>query len=178
LEIPEFKDDMWDVLNQVFTRTAIQYHQKYKQLWVISLFAIKVKEKENRKAFLDNDLAVREKLYQIIDDINPNDRSYGMLNSILHLGYPERYERMISLSDKKKAVKYYENKIKTEIDSEANLDQKLLAIRNYLEEKELDDEKLNFYSPQFQEQWREKTKLKKEAIQNILQKILWKKILF
>jgi len=162
LELPDFKEDMWDVLNQGFTRTAIQYHQKYKQLWVIFLFAIKVKEKEDRTEFLDDHLAVREELYKIIDDINPNDRSYGMLNAILHLGYPEKYERMISLSDKKKAVKYYEDKIKDQIDSEANLDQKLLAIRNYLEEKELVDEKLNFYAPQFQERWRGKNKVKEE----------------
>ncbi|MGM0549368.1 MAG: McrB family protein [Bacillota bacterium] len=162
LELPDFKDDMWDVLNQGFTRTAIQYHHKYKQLWVIFLFTIKVKEKEDRQEFLNNDLAVRKELYQIIDDITPNDRSYGMLNAILHLGYPEKYERMISLTDKKKAVKYYEDKIETKIDSESNLDQKLLTIRSYLEEKELDNEKLNFYSPQFQEQWRDENKVKEE----------------
>ena len=153
-ELSDFKDEMWDVLNQGFSRTAIQYHQKYKQLWLLLLFAIKVKEKKNREKFLNNHLEVREELYNIIENINPSDRAYGMLNAILHLGYPEEYERILSLGNKKKITEYYPERIKNKTDDNLNVDQKLLAIRKNFKENEYNDKEFDFYAPQIQQQWK------------------------
>ncbi|MFW6311406.1 MAG: McrB family protein [Nanoarchaeota archaeon] len=154
LDIPSFENEMWEVLYEGFGRTAIQYHQKYKQLWLLFLFAIKVKEKENRKVFLDDHLAVREELYNILkNDIEPSDRSYGMLNAILHLGYPEKYERMLNLSHKNKIVDYYSDKFDNELNENMNIDQKLYAIRKAFEKEEYQDKEFDFYFPQIKDQW-------------------------
>ena len=156
LNLPDFADERWDVLNQGFTRTSMQYHQKYKQLWIIFLFAIRVKEKKNRKQFLEEHKAVRSELFDILEGIDSKvDRSYGMLNAILHLGYPDYYERMISKTDKEKVVKYYSNRIDTEIIKDGNIDEKILSIRKDFEIDEYKQKDFDFYLPSLQENWRE-----------------------
>ncbi|MFW5795313.1 MAG: McrB family protein, partial [Bacillota bacterium] len=143
-------------LNEGFSRTAVQYHQKYKQLWLIIRFAIEVKETEDRDSFLGDDLAVRKKLYDLVKNTNPSDRSYGMLNAILHLGYPEKYERALNLGHKKKIVEYYADKIDKNFNDKMNVDQKIQVIRESFEENEYQDKEFDFYFPQIKEQWLEK----------------------
>jgi len=158
IDLPEFSEDRWNVFNQGFTRTGIQYHQKYKQLWLIFLFAIEIKKKNNRRSFLEDHRAVKNLLFKILDnDIEPQDRAYGMLNAILHMGYPEYYERMISQEDKKKAVKYYQDRIDENIKEEGDIDDKLLSIRKSFEEKEFEskDDNFDFYLSGIKEEWRE-----------------------
>lgn len=156
LNIPDFDNDRWEALNEGFSRTAVQYHQKYKQLWLIIRFAIEVKEAKDRESFLNNHLAVREKLYYLVKNTKPSDRSYGMLNAILHLGYPDKYERILNLGHKKRIVKYYSNIIDNEINENTNIDQKLNVIRKEFEEKEYQDKEFDFYFPQIKEQWIDK----------------------
>ena len=153
LELPDFDNDRWDALNEGFSRTAVQYHQKYKQLWLLIRFAILVKEQEDRDSFLNNDLIVRDKLFELVKNTNSTDRSYGMLNAILHLGYPEKYERMLNLGHKKKIIEHYSGKIENELNDTLNIDQKLYAIRKEFEEEEYQNKEFDFYFPQIKEQW-------------------------
>ncbi|MFW6029642.1 MAG: McrB family protein [Halanaerobiales bacterium] len=156
LNLPDFSDERWDVLNQGFTRTSMQYHQKYKQLWVIFLFAIRVKRKKDRNQFLEDHKAVRSELFDILEGIDSKgDRSYGMLNAILHLGYPEHYERMISKTDKEKVVNYYNSRIDAELRTNGNTDEKILSIRKSFENDEYKQKDFDFYLPSVQENWRE-----------------------
>ncbi len=153
LSLPEFSDEKWKVLYQGFARTALQYNLKYKQLWVIFLFAIRVKKKEDKVLFLQDHKAVRDELYDILNNIEARDRSYGMVNMILHLGYPEYYERMISTQDKRKVVDYYIDRIDEEIKEKGNLDEKLLSIRESFEQTEYKDKDFDFYYPAIKGEW-------------------------
>ncbi|MFW5981168.1 MAG: AAA family ATPase [bacterium] len=158
IALPDMSDEIWNVLNQGFTKTTLQYHQKYKQLWVIFLFSIRVKKRDNRKSFIQNHRAVREELYDVVESMEKKvDRSYGMLNAILHLGYPDYYDRMISLRDKKKVVDYYSNLLSDNLKKEGNLDDKILEIRKSFEEKEYnnEDKDFDFYLPEIISKWRE-----------------------
>ncbi|PUU87672.1 MAG: ATPase [Halanaerobium sp.] len=152
LELPDFDNYRWDALNEGFSRTAVQYHQKYKQLWLLIRFAISVKEQQNRELFLNDHLAVRDKLFDLVKNTNSTDRSYGMLNAILHLGYPEKYERALNLGHKHKIVDYYSNKIDKDFNKEMNIDQKIKIIRETLE-KDYQEKEFDFYFPQIKEQW-------------------------
>ena len=153
-DLPDFKDEKWDVLNQGFSRTAMRYHQKYRQLWLIFLFAIEVKSKENRRKFIEDHKRVRDVLYKITEKEieDKRDRSYGMLNAILHLGYPEKYERILSKTHKQKIIKEFEHYIDDEAKEKGNMDEKLYSIRESLE-KEYEEKEFDFYLSSVLEKW-------------------------
>lgn len=162
LDLPDFSEERWEVFNQGFTCTSTQYHKKYKQLWLIILFAINVKQKDDRRSFFRDHKKVRQELINIIEGINPMDRSYGMFNAILHLGYPDYYERMISNADKEKAAAYYKFRIEDEdVLNNGSVDEKLYYIRRSFEENEYRDRDFDFYLPDIISQWR----YKKEKIE-------------
>jgi len=155
LDLPDFSNDIWDVLNQGFTRTTIQYHQKYKQLWLILLFAMRVKRKEDREEFINDHNSVRHELSEIMENMDPGDRAYGMYNAMLHMGYPEKYERIISNQDKKKIVNYYEERIGEGLKEEGTIDEKILSIRKSFEKEEYQDRDFDFYNSEVKSDWRE-----------------------
>ena len=56
-----------------------------------------------------------------------------MINTILHLGYPEKYERIISKRHKQKITDEFKEYIDENIKEEGNIDDKLYFIRTSLE---------------------------------------------
>ncbi len=162
--IADFNDEKWDILNQGFVNTSRQYHLKYPQLSMLFLFVIKAKEKSNTKQFLSNHKAVREELYSILNNSEPSFRSYGMLNSILHLGYPKYYERIISNSGKEKVYKYYKDRIDDKIDNNENIDEKIFKIRKSFEENEFKnkEQEFDFFLPSIRNSWEEKNNTNSE----------------
>ncbi|MFW6025858.1 MAG: AAA family ATPase, partial [Candidatus Woesearchaeota archaeon] len=157
-DLPDFSDERWDVLNQGFTRTSMRYHQKYRQLWLIYYFAMRVKNKSNKEEFINDHRRVRKELYDILEnEIEENvDKAYGMLNSILHLGYPEKYERIISQTHKNKIIDRFSHLIDDETKKEGNIDEKISSIRESLE-KEYEEKDFDFYLPSIQDMWKEKS---------------------
>src|SRR6056297_425684 len=168
-DLPVFTDEKWDVLNQGFTRTAMRYHQKYRQLWLIFLFAIEIKKREDRKKIIRNDVKVREILYKVTEEEikDKRDRSYGMINAILHLGYPEKYERIISKTHKQNIVNEFNNLIDREIKEEGNIDDKLYSIRTSLEQ-EYKDKEFDFYLQSVKEKWQKKKDERKKEDENYI----------
>lgn len=154
-DIPGFNDDRWDVLNQGFVNTSFQYHQKYAQLSMLFLFVIRAKEKSDTKKFLNDHKKVRKELYNILNNREPSFRSYGMLNSILHLGYPKYYERIISNSGKEKIYKHYKDRIDSEKHKDTNIDEKIFDIRKSFEENEFKnkEQEFDFYLPSVHNSW-------------------------
>jgi len=52
LNPPPDDDKIWDAQKNGFTRTAMRYHSKYGQFWLITLFAISAKSSEEPESLV------------------------------------------------------------------------------------------------------------------------------
>ena len=149
----DFDDPFWGFLHEGFTRTTMRYHLKYMQLWALFLFAIKVKQEEDRKAFFDDPLKVEASFDQVLNSIpRKSDRAWDMRHAFLHMAFPDLYESIISTSHKVSIVNHYSDRIPPE-KKNASLDEKLYLIRQHFEESEYRDKDFSFYLQEIKRQW-------------------------
>lgn len=159
---PTASDPIWQAQNLGFTRTAIKYHQKYSQFWFIILFALHIKEQEERRAIISNHHAMREAMDMVLENIDVrSDRAYDMRHALLYMAFPDQYERIISTRDKKWIVGHYRKILKEPIP--ADLDDVILMIRDALSTKhDKPDRKFDFYTD-LKDEWRPGSSTKEEA---------------
>lgn len=154
--LPDYNEPMWDVLHQGFIGTTMQYHLKYKQLWLLFLFAIEIKNMKDRINFLKDHKEVKIQLDAILNNIpEKNNRAWDMNNAIMHLAFPNLYEHTIHDGHKIKIVSAFVNRVPHQYRN-SNLDEQLLLIRKNFEENEFQDEYFSFYLPTIKSQWFDK----------------------
>lgn len=143
-DLPDFDNPIWEAHRKMgFCKTSFKYHIRYAQLSLLVLFAIKVKEQQDRRAVLEDAHRVQMLLEEILDSIpNKMDRAIDMRHAILYLMFPDQYERIISTSDKQQIAEYYKKYISTPTD---DLDQQILQIREKLSKAHPQGHLLDFY---------------------------------
>jgi len=151
--LPDFSEPMWDVLHQGFVRTTMLYHLKYKQLWLLFLFAMEVKKLDDRKVIMQDHLKIKKMLDDILYDISSKtDRAWDMRNAILHMIFPDIYEHIISSTHKRDIVSAFKDCVPLE-QRNAELDDQLYYIRKNFEESEYIDTYFHFYLPEIKARW-------------------------
>jgi hypothetical protein len=131
IDLPPKDSDIWIAQKHGFTRTGIKYHLKYTQFWLIILFAIHVKEHENKDSVIGNHQVMQQSLDMILEAISKrNDRAYDMRHAMLHMAFPDIYEKIISTQAKERIVEEHGSKIKGPIPSD--IDECIILIRKEL----------------------------------------------
>jgi hypothetical protein len=152
--IPPPKNEIiWEAQKHGFTRTAIRYHIKYCQFWLIILFAIKVKSSEDSLSIINKSAIMKESLDTILNSLaNRIDRAHDMRHALLYMAFPDEFERIISTRDKQKIIEKYENIFSEKTPSD--LDEKILMIRKKLSSKyDKPDRQFDFYID-LKKEWR------------------------
>ncbi len=144
--VPDESNPIWNAQSQGFSRTAVKYHVKYSQFWLIILFAFYVKEHEDRKSIIQKHGVMRQAMDMILENIEERrDRAYDMRHAILYMAFPDQYERIISTGAKQRIVNTYEHLLQDA--PPVDLDDRLLFIRGELEKKHnKPDRKFDFYT--------------------------------
>src|SRR5437870_8977735 len=91
------------------------------------------KQRADRQHFLANPDIVEGELDRLLHSTtDPKERAADMRHALLHMMFPERYERIISTRDKEWIVQKYGSVIPPDA-STADLDGQLRAIRSHFE---------------------------------------------
>jgi MoxR-like ATPase len=116
-------------------------------------------DKEKRVSLLNDHQAFRS----FIDKIR-QDKNFALRNIILHLLYPDEYERSSSYSNKLKMYKAFKNRT-PELVLPEDVDDALLLIRNHYENK-YPGQELDFYEKPLSQYWKIEDIYLKTAFQN------------
>lgn len=151
-----------EALAQGFTRTALRYHGKHMQLSLTTLFALRAKQKG--AAVLEDPWRTASLMDQCLTELEY--RPYDMRHAILHMLFPDDFERMISTDHKRRVVAAFlgtdrpsleaglEPAVtgqKAEVDLTA-LDRDVAAARQAMIER-YNPENPDFYSPRILGMW-------------------------
>jgi 5-methylcytosine-specific restriction enzyme B len=152
--VPPLENPVWEPLKHGFSRTSLKYHYKYAQFWLIIYLALKVKKSDNPAEIFSNHELFRDTLDGILEEIpNPADRAVDMRHALLHLAFPEQYERIISTRDKELIVQTYQDRVSGE--TSEDLDQAILQIRESMEaEYETDGDVIFDFYDNLKSEWR------------------------
>jgi 5-methylcytosine-specific restriction enzyme B len=133
LPLPAKDDPVWQPFAQGFSRTGHRYHLKYPQLRLLLLFAESIKRRSDRQAFLADPDMVKGELDRLLQSTtDPKERAADMRHALLHMMFPERYERIISTRDKEWIVQKYGSLIPPDVRT-FDVDGRLGAIRCHFE---------------------------------------------
>jgi hypothetical protein len=128
LTSPPANAEIWEAQKVGFTRTALKYHYKYSQFWLILLFANRLKESLDPEPILRDPQEMQRMLDEILESIpSKNDRAYDMRHAMLYLTFPDQYERIISTRDKERILKAYRDQIEGPVPDD--LDEAVRQIR-------------------------------------------------
>lgn len=160
---PERNELIWEAQKTGFTRTAIKYHVKYAQFWLIILFAIYVKEHDDPESVINKPRIMQQALDTILDNISKKiDRAYDMRHAMLYMAFPDHYERIISTQDKQRIIDTYRNIIKESMPSD--LDEKVRMIRDVLSKKfDKKDRPFDFYQD-LKDEWKPRTEISPDTV--------------
>lgn len=151
LDEPDAKSPISEALSQGFTRTSQRYHAKVMQLWIILLMAKELKHHSDPDALLDDSGQMAALLDNCLNDIDPTNRAYDMRHALLHMLFPNEFERIISNEHKARIAATYQDYLTLEAKQES-IDHQLLLIRERLQ-AERDGDSMDFYAPEFKRQW-------------------------
>ena len=155
LTAPSSESEIWKALKHGFTRTALKYHQKYSQFWFLILSAITIKEHDDSTSLIKNHLVMRQSLDMVLEEIPTKlDRAYDMRHAMLYMAFPDYYERIISTGDKQRLVSKYLEKVKGDVP--ADLDDKILEIRDALSSRYDKPDRLFDFYEDLKEEWKSK----------------------
>lgn len=122
---------IWSPQKAGFTRTSFGYHKKISQFRLLILFALHIKSQENRRAILESSAKLQDVLDGIIESIPKSlGRAYDMRHAILHMAFPDEYERIISNQDKQSIINTYRKQLEYTVPTDP--DQAIRAIRETL----------------------------------------------
>jgi len=151
-DLPNPSDATWKPLEAGFTRTGYRYHMKFPQVRLLFLFAQQIKTAPDRWAILSSPDAVQHELDGIIDNTaTPRYRGADMRHALLHMMFPDRYERIISTRDKRRIVERYREHVPLP-GRDQDLDTQLRVIRNHFEALPQYRDGFDFYK--LKEEWR------------------------
>jgi len=153
-QAPLETSEIWKAQQAGYTTTSQKYHSKYAQFWLITLFALHVKESGKPDEVLSQPLILQRVLDDILNSMPAKtDRAYDMRHTILYMTFPEHYERIISTRDKERIRDAYQQELAAVPE---DLDQALFEIRQALPEKRADlNNGFDFYID-LRDEWRPK----------------------
>jgi hypothetical protein len=154
LVLPSNQAEIWQIQKKEngFTRTGRRYHSKYRQFFLIILFAIHVKENDDSNSCVNKPEIMQQALDMILDNMPSVDKAYDMRHAFLYMSFPDLYERSISNTDKQRIVKKYRDLIKEPAPSD--LDEKIRKIRESLSAQyDKDNRPFDFYTD-IKKEWR------------------------
>ena len=159
---------IWEAQEAGYTRTSMKYHSKYAQFWLITLFALRVKETDDPERILSDPAVMQLLLDEMLENLpQKTDRAYDMRHAILYMTFPDQYERIISTRDKERIVEAYQSILE---DVPNDVDQAIRSIRQRLPEVREDiDPGFDFYID-LRDEWRPKKlppKVGKEDIEKV-----------
>ncbi len=93
---------MREALSQGFTRTTLRYHMKVFQFWLIISFALKIKQKG--VSVLEEPWKTAALADDCLSEFLEQDRAYDMRHALLHMLFPNEFERIISTEHKRHIV--------------------------------------------------------------------------
>ena len=152
---PDSNETVWQALKAGFTRTSQRYHLKYLQFWLILRVAQEVKERQDRKAVINNREELQNALDMVIESIpNKIDRAYDIRHAVLYMAFPEYYERIISTNDKERILDTFRSQISGPVPSD--LDEALYSVRKSLSSQyDKPNCPFDYYSePKLKEKWK------------------------
>jgi 5-methylcytosine-specific restriction protein B len=153
LTVPDDKNSIWNGMEPGICTTGQRYMQKYRQFWLILIFAEQIKQNPNRRGLLNDRQAMQNLLDSCLEMIpTPGDRAYDLRHALLYLAFPDYYERVISTGDKKNIIAGFKNRLSGEVP--ADLDAAIHEIRQVLENDESLVKPLDFYQPQLKPLWK------------------------
>lgn len=155
-------NEISEALGQGFTRTGTRYHVKYMQLWLIIMLGLRVKELPNPKSVMEDPWATARLLDECVLGLRSDSRAWDMRHAILHLLFPDTFERMINTGHKRRVVEAFGKDIpavaqiiKEDFDKSGliQLDRQVKAVRIAKEQAHSGD--FDFYSQDISRQWRD-----------------------
>jgi hypothetical protein len=153
LPVPDLQDPVWKVMDFGFCNPGMRYLQKFRQFWLILIFAEQVKLAPDRNAQLND----RQKLQGLLDICvekvpEPRDRSIDMRHALLYLAYPDYYEPVVSTGDKRRILEGFKKYLPNEIPGD--MDTAIYKIRQALEKDDAFPKPFDFYLPQIKPIWK------------------------
>lgn len=147
-QLPEAEAEIWKPLQVGFCHTSYRYHVCWPQLVTLDAIAIEIKRSHvQREALFKDHKAFQRFVDTVIEQIpEKSARAYDFRHALLYLLFPEYYEPIISTQDKQKIVSYYSQTIPDDtFDTFADLDEKLLRIRQWLSENRFKGKAFDIY---------------------------------
>jgi 5-methylcytosine-specific restriction protein B len=154
LPVPDEQDSIWNAMVAGFCNPGQRYLQKYRQFWLIFVFAEQVKQLPDRLALLKDRQALQKLLDASLLMIpSPVDRAADMRNALLYLAFPEYYEPYVSTGYKSKIVTGFKDRLPGSIPTD--VDDAIYQIRKVLEKDESLPKPMEFYQPEIEAMWRD-----------------------
>jgi len=155
LPILDRNDPVWKALDIGFCASGMRYLQKYREFWLILLFAEQVKQAADREKLLKDRQAMQKTLDDCLESIlTKADRGSDMRHAVLYLAFPDYYMRSISTTDKQKVIEVFGDRLPGLIPKD--IDEAIFQIRQELEKDETMPVPLDFYNVRVKPLWKNK----------------------
>lgn len=152
LTLPPQNAAVWKSVEHGFSSTGQRYHQRYRQLWLLILFALELKGHPDPDETVEDAARLQQLLDGLLQGLERVDRAYDMRNAILYLLHPESYERIISDNDKDKIIANYGKQVSNSLAGDR--DEALRQIRSVLGPKYDTPERQYDYYVDLKDEWR------------------------
>jgi 5-methylcytosine-specific restriction protein B len=152
LTLPPQNAAVWKSIEHGFSSTGQRYHQRYRQLWLLILFALELKGHPDPDETVGDASRLQQLLDGLLHGLERVDRAYDMRNAILYLVHPESYERIISDNDKGKIIANYGKQVPNALAGDR--DEALRQIRSVLGPKYDTAEHQYDYYRDLKDEWR------------------------
>jgi 5-methylcytosine-specific restriction endonuclease McrBC GTP-binding regulatory subunit McrB len=153
-DLPALENEIWEPLKAGFIHTGVQYHNKFGQILFLVMYAISIKNMENRQEVLNDLTSLRDIIDDVVVDVQQIHRfaPKDMRHLILYYKFPERHEPILSSSAKDSIVNHFSEALN--VPKSDDLDDTIYAIRNELEKKVgLKEQPFHFYDEEYKYQW-------------------------
>lgn len=153
LSVPNRQDPIWKAMISGFCHPGQRYMQKYRQFWLIFIFAEQVKQVTDRMALLEDRKALQKLLDACLLMIpTPVDRATDMRHALLYLAFPDYYERSVSTGHKIRIAASFKDRLSGSVP--IDVDDAIYQIRQVLEKDETLSQPIDFYQPQIESIWK------------------------
>lgn len=154
LPVPDKQDPIWKALISGFCHPGRRYLQKYREFWLIFVFADQVKQASSRQFLLNDRQAMQKQLDTCLLMIpTPVDRSVAMRHALLYLAFPDYYERIVSTGYKKNIVAGLKDRLSGAAPDD--VDDAIYQVRQALEQVETLPKPMDFYQPEIKSMWKD-----------------------
>jgi hypothetical protein len=154
LTVPDRQDPIWRAIAPGFCHPGQRYMQKYRQFWLVFVFAEQVKRSSDRQMLLGDRQALQNMLDTCLEMIPASaDRGFDMRHALLYLAFPDYYERIVSTGSKKAIIACLGDRLSGDVP--ADIDNAIYQIRQVLERDETIPKPMDFFQPQIRSIWQD-----------------------